>query len=97
MIQARRWYLRAAELGDARCNRNVTGRRFVARAARPIRSKAKPCCVMRLVTDKYAQAQFALGGRLYEGAGLKQNLPEAARWLELAAASGHADEGCWAS
>ena len=91
LIQARRWYLRAAELGDARCKENAAWMLFRGEGgpADPVKGEA----LLRDAAgnDKYAQAQFALGGRLYEGAGLKQNLPEAARWLELAAASGHAD------
>jgi hypothetical protein len=89
--QGRRWYIKAAEFGDARSKENAARMLFRGEGgpADPVKGEA----LLRDAAgnDKDAQAQYQLGVRLYEGAGLKKNLPEAARWLEPAAASGHAD------
>lgn len=91
VAQARRWWLRAAEQGDTLSMQNAALLLFRGQggAADPVRAEA----LLRAAAGRGqdTEAQYALGARLYEGTGLKQDLAEAARWLELAVARDHAD------
>jgi uncharacterized protein len=91
LVQARRWYLRAAEAGDAHSKNNAAMMLFRGEGGPVDPVKGEALLRDAATRDGDTEAQYALGARLYEGAGLKQNLPEAARWLEQAAAKGHAN------
>lgn len=93
LAQARRWWLRAAEQGDARSKVNVSLLLFRGQGGPVDAARGEALLRDAATRDNDVSAQYMLGGRLYEGeaAGMKQNRPEAARWLAQAAARGHAD------
>ena len=84
--EALKWYLRAANQGDASSQSMLCGMYYSAMGVRQDYEQAMTWC-RRAGDQGDADAQFLLGALYYKGLGVPQNYVQAHVWFNLAAAN----------